>query len=139
MWGICRQKDHIIHIEAPAVHVRAGWIILYRSTKIIQHTLKSDKSLQNADVGHYCGEEQTQQFTAFKKQTFSPVTYWCCFAGFVRFLEGPYIILITKRKRVALIGPHTIYKIEDTTMLYIPNDTVRYIHPDESRWKWSFL
>jgi hypothetical protein len=54
-------------------------------------------------------------------------------AGFVRFLEGPYIILITKRKRVALIGPHTIYKIEDTTMLYIPNETVRYVHPDESR------
>lgn len=56
-----------MHVKDPAVHVRAGWIILYRSTKIIQHTLKSDKSLQNADVGHYCGEEQTQQFTAFKK------------------------------------------------------------------------
>ncbi|XP_076466433.1 polyphosphoinositide phosphatase-like isoform X2 [Babylonia areolata] len=55
-------------------------------------------------------------------------------AGFVRFLEGPYIILITKRKKVALIGPHTVYKIEDTSMLYIPNDTVRYVHPDESRY-----
>ncbi|KAK7474795.1 hypothetical protein BaRGS_00033976 [Batillaria attramentaria] len=55
-------------------------------------------------------------------------------AGFVRFLEGPYIILITKRKKAALIGPHTIYKIEDTSMLYIPNDTVRYVHPDESRY-----
>ncbi|KAK7108164.1 polyphosphoinositide phosphatase-like isoform X2 [Littorina saxatilis] len=55
-------------------------------------------------------------------------------AGFVRFLEGPYIILITKRKRVALVGPHTIYKIEDISMLYIPNDSVRYVHPDESRY-----
>ncbi|XP_025098137.1 polyphosphoinositide phosphatase-like isoform X3 [Pomacea canaliculata] len=55
-------------------------------------------------------------------------------AGFVRFLEGPYIILITKRKKAALIGPHTVYKIEDTSMLYIPNETVRYVHPDESRY-----
>lgn len=59
------------------------------------------------------------------------------FAGFVRFLEGPYIILITKRKKAALIGPHTVYKIEDTSMLYIPNETVRYVHPDESRY-WIF-
>ncbi|BFZ10295.1 hypothetical protein BsWGS_13334 [Bradybaena similaris] len=55
-------------------------------------------------------------------------------AGFVRFLEGYYMILITKRKKAAMIGPHTIYKIEDTSMVYIPNDTVRYVHPDESRY-----
>ena len=54
-------------------------------------------------------------------------------AGFVRFLEGYYIVLITKRRRVALIGGHTIFKIEDTAMVYIPNDIVRYVHPDESR------
>lgn len=61
------------------------------------------------------------------------VLCWC-HAGFIRFLEGYYMILITKRKKAAMIGPHTIYKIEDTSMLYIPNDTVRYLHPDESRW-----
>ncbi|XP_059153986.1 polyphosphoinositide phosphatase-like [Physella acuta] len=55
-------------------------------------------------------------------------------AGFVRFLEGYYMILVTKRKRVALIGSHSVYKVEDTSMLYIPNDTVRYAHPDESRY-----
>ncbi|XP_005103334.1 polyphosphoinositide phosphatase isoform X2 [Aplysia californica] len=55
-------------------------------------------------------------------------------AGFVRFLEGYYMILITKRKKAAAIGPHTVYKIEDTSMLYIPNDSVRYVHPDESRY-----
>ena len=54
--------------------------------------------------------------------------------GFVRFLEGYYIVLITKRRRVAIIGPHTIYKIEDTTMVYIPNDSVRYVHSDEQRY-----
>lgn len=55
-------------------------------------------------------------------------------AGFVRFLEGYYMILITKRDRVALIGPHTIYKVEDTCMLYIPNIGTHYMHPDESRY-----
>ncbi|KAI8520730.1 phosphatidylinositol-3,5-bisphosphate 5-phosphatase [Branchiostoma belcheri] len=54
--------------------------------------------------------------------------------GFVRFLEGYYIVLITKRRRVAILGGHTIYKIEDTSMIYIPNDSVRYAHPDESRY-----
>ncbi|XP_078036880.1 polyphosphoinositide phosphatase FIG4 isoform X2 [Augochlora pura] len=54
--------------------------------------------------------------------------------GFVRFLEGYYIILVTKRRRVAVIGHHTIYKIEDTSMIYIPNDSVRVFHPDEQRY-----
>ncbi|XP_046416472.1 polyphosphoinositide phosphatase isoform X2 [Neodiprion fabricii] len=54
--------------------------------------------------------------------------------GFVRFLEGYYIILVTKRCRVAVIGHHTLYKTEDTAMIYIPNDTVRLFHPDEQRY-----
>uniref|UniRef100_A0A803Y828 SAC domain-containing protein n=1 Tax=Meleagris gallopavo TaxID=9103 RepID=A0A803Y828_MELGA len=51
--------------------------------------------------------------------------------GFVRFLEGYYIVLITKRRKMADIGGHAIYKIEDTNMIYIPNDSVRVTHPDE--------
>uniref|UniRef100_A0AAQ6IVR0 SAC domain-containing protein n=1 Tax=Anabas testudineus TaxID=64144 RepID=A0AAQ6IVR0_ANATE len=54
--------------------------------------------------------------------------------GFVRFLEGYYIVLITKRRKVADIGGHSIYKIEDTSMIYIPNDSVRVTHPDEARY-----
>lgn len=55
-------------------------------------------------------------------------------AGFVRFLEGYYIVLITKRRKMADIGGHSIYKIEDTSMIYIPNDSVRVTHPDEARY-----
>ncbi|KAH0622211.1 hypothetical protein JD844_024319 [Phrynosoma platyrhinos] len=54
--------------------------------------------------------------------------------GFVRFLEGYYIVLITKRRKMADIGGHAIYKIEDTSMIYIPNDSVRVTHPDEARY-----
>lgn len=54
--------------------------------------------------------------------------------GFIKFLEGFYIILITKRRKVAVIGHHTIYKIEDTNMVYIPHESVRLLHPDEARY-----
>lgn len=53
--------------------------------------------------------------------------------GFVRFLEGYYIILITKRRKVATIGHHAIYKIEDTSCIYIPNEGVSK-NPDELRY-----
>uniref|UniRef100_A0A4W4GZU7 SAC domain-containing protein n=1 Tax=Electrophorus electricus TaxID=8005 RepID=A0A4W4GZU7_ELEEL len=57
--------------------------------------------------------------------------------GFVRFLEGYYIILITKRRKMADIGGHSIYKIEDTNMIYIPNDSVRITHPDEASYSYD--
>lgn len=58
-------------------------------------------------------------------------------AGFVRFLEGYYLVLITKRRKMADIGGHSIYKIEDTNMIYIPNDSVRVMHPDEAGYNRS--
>ncbi|XP_048858205.1 polyphosphoinositide phosphatase isoform X1 [Brienomyrus brachyistius] len=58
----------------------------------------------------------------------------CGIVGFVRFLEGYYVILITKKRKMADIGGHSIYKIEDTNMIYIPNDSVRITHPDEARY-----
>jgi hypothetical protein len=55
------------------------------------------------------------------------------FKGFVRFLEGYYILLITKRRRSAMLGHDCVYKIEDTALVPIPNDEVREQHPDEAR------
>lgn len=62
------------------------------------------------------------------------ICFFCFVLGFVRFLEGYYIVLITKRRKMADIGGHAIYKIEDTNMIYIPNDSVRITHPDEARY-----
>lgn len=45
------------------------------------------------------------------------------------------MVLITKRRKMADIGGHSIYKIEDTSMIYIPNDSVRVTHPDEARYR----
>ncbi|VVC42223.1 Hypothetical protein CINCED_3A001710 [Cinara cedri] len=54
--------------------------------------------------------------------------------GFVRLLEGYYMILITKRRRVAVIGCEIIYKIEDTLMIYLPNDAYRIPNANEPRY-----
>ncbi|XP_047530610.1 polyphosphoinositide phosphatase [Vanessa atalanta] len=59
--------------------------------------------------------------------------------GFIRFLEGYYIILVTKRRKIAVIGSHSIYKIEDTAMIYIPNESNKPLHPDEQRYVKMFL
>lgn len=44
------------------------------------------------------------------------------------------MILITKRRRVAVIGREIIYKIEDTSMIYIPNDAYRIPNVNEARY-----
>ncbi|XP_041988138.1 polyphosphoinositide phosphatase [Aricia agestis] len=59
--------------------------------------------------------------------------------GFVKFLEGYYIILVTKRTKIAVIGSHSIYKIEDTAMIYIPKENNKPQHPDEQRYVKMFL
>lgn len=65
---------------------------------------------------------------------FVPVASAFGIVGFVRFVEGYYIILVTKRRHAAMIGHHSIYKIEDTALIYIPNDGVRKAHPDEAHY-----
>ncbi|KAF6201857.1 hypothetical protein GE061_004252 [Apolygus lucorum] len=55
-------------------------------------------------------------------------------AGFIRFMEGYYMILITKRRPVAFVGLHYIYKIEETSMFYIPCEAIRVSHSDEPRY-----
>ena len=42
--------------------------------------------------------------------------------------------MITKRRKVGLIGHHTIYKIEDTSMISIPHESVKEQHSDEQRY-----
>ena len=51
--------------------------------------------------------------------------------GFAKFHRGYYLVLITKRRRVALIGAHYIYKIEDTEMIPIFNPALCPDHPNE--------
>ncbi|KAJ3312771.1 phosphatidylinositol-3,5-bisphosphate 5-phosphatase [Boothiomyces sp. JEL0838] len=42
---------------------------------------------------------------------------FCGIFGFVQFQEGYYLLLITKKSPVALIGGHYIYHVDDTAMI----------------------
>lgn len=38
-----------------------------------------------------------------------------------------------------MIGSHSIYKIQDTAMIYIPSDNSKPLHPDEQRYLKMFM
>lgn len=59
--------------------------------------------------------------------------------GFVRFLEGYYLILVTKRTRCAFVGMHLIYTIKDTVMVRVNESTAKQPHPLEQRYLKMFL
>ncbi|KAH6566464.1 hypothetical protein BASA60_009485 [Batrachochytrium salamandrivorans] len=64
-----------------------------------------------------------------------------CFGifGFVRFLEGYYAILITKRSAVALIGGHYIYHIDETVMFSVCSTLTKADKKqDEARYLQTF-
>ena len=54
--------------------------------------------------------------------------------GFVRFLKGFYIILITARKKVAKIGLHTIYTILETKMVPLFSAVASSLDIDEKKY-----
>ena len=51
--------------------------------------------------------------------------------GFVRFLKGFYIVLITQKKKIATIGNHKIYQVKDTQMIPLFKDTSNANREDE--------
>jgi hypothetical protein len=40
-------------------------------------------------------------------------------SGFVRFLQGHHLLLITERRKVGSFGPHAIYAVENTATISI--------------------
>lgn len=59
--------------------------------------------------------------------------------GFVRFLEGYYLILVTKRHKIGFIGNHTIYTIKDTTIYRICPEGVKSSNPLEAKYLKMFM
>ncbi|CAF0829465.1 unnamed protein product [Brachionus calyciflorus] len=57
--------------------------------------------------------------------------------GFIKFLEGYYMVLVTKQLPVAVIGYHVIYTIEEASMIYIPyveKTNQKEVNQDEQRY-----
>jgi hypothetical protein len=40
-------------------------------------------------------------------------------------LQGYYLLLISKRRKIGEIGGHFIYGIDDTSFVYIPHSSVK--------------
>jgi hypothetical protein len=61
--------------------------------------------------------------------------------GFVRFLHGHYLILITRRRPVGLIGRHRVYAIDETAHYHLrPPDSAKDAeHAAEKRYKDLFF
>jgi len=96
----------------------------------VTYTQKEIKQmLQMIDVGNRT-KQSAQRNVAGMTKTLSAFGV----VGFVKFLEGYYMILITKRRKVALVGHHTIYKVEDVAMVYIPNESVRKHDSEEAKY-----
>eukprot|EP01112_Ceratiomyxa_fruticulosa_P009117 TRINITY_DN2379_c0_g1_i1.p1 TRINITY_DN2379_c0_g1~~TRINITY_DN2379_c0_g1_i1.p1 ORF type:complete len:1047 (-),score=231.77 TRINITY_DN2379_c0_g1_i1:139-3279(-) len=62
--------------------------------------------------------------------------------GFIRFLHGYYLMLITSRRKVGKIGPNFIYGIDDIAYIYIPPSFPKTQTPElqeEMKYKGLFL
>eukprot|EP01083_Nonionella_stella_P303322 1049642_1 len=64
--------------------------------------------------------------------------------GFIRFLKGHYLYIVTGRRLVGRIGGHAIYAITDTQMIYLPNEDIcartytKQMNTDEAKYKSLF-
>ncbi|TPX30958.1 hypothetical protein SmJEL517_g05604 [Synchytrium microbalum] len=66
---------------------------------------------------------------------FRLVTPFYALMGFIRFLEGHYMILVTKRKVAAVLGGHCIHHIEGTMILPVWGPLTKVDRkPDETRY-----
>lgn len=54
--------------------------------------------------------------------------------GFIRFTEGWYMIFITKRKQVALLGGHYVYHIDETRLVPVGHQVKVDKNSDEARY-----
>ncbi len=57
-----------------------------------------------------------------------------CILGFIRFLKGYYLVLVTKRKRVAKIMRHSIYSVQDMQLIPMFTTTSTQNRDDENRY-----
>jgi len=59
--------------------------------------------------------------------------------GFIKFLKGYYLLMITQKKKVAKIGLHNIYKIQDMKMVPLFRNVTKNKQEDENKYVQLFL
>ena len=64
----------------------------------------------------FFGDELDEYFENMKTPPSIVVKIAYGLIGFVKFLKGYYIVLITEKKKIAKIGRHSIYKVKDMSV-----------------------
>jgi hypothetical protein len=59
--------------------------------------------------------------------------------GFIRFTEAYYMLLITKRAQVAMVGGHYIYQVDDTEMIPLTTGSTSRFQKDRNPEEMRFL
>lgn len=130
----------LFSIAHPHSHLFFCWQAIYivgnNNSKDCFRVAKIDRTAKRELV--ICDEKRVlslKEFTLLRKNAEldkKTITHAFGIVGFVNFLEGYYLIVITKRRCVAMIGVHLIYKIEDTKIIPVSND--KSASPDEQKY-----
>jgi hypothetical protein len=59
--------------------------------------------------------------------------------GFVRFLKGYYMVLITRKKKMAKLGRHSIYRIKEMQLIPLFVNSNNRFNDEEERYKKQFM
>ncbi|KAF9913605.1 phosphatidylinositol-3,5-bisphosphate 5-phosphatase, partial [Lobosporangium transversale] len=114
------KRFYIVGTNAPAA-------TKFRVLKIDRTTPRDELNITE-DEGEYTKPEVDDLLEMIKHANKSTggrrdITKFYGIVGFVRFTEGYYIILVTKRSPVALIGGHYVFHIEATMTISIHSST----------------
>ncbi|KAF6020215.1 FIG4 [Bugula neritina] len=101
-----------------------------RKELMIHEVQKEYTAKETKEYFHKVQQNDKRKYSS--KSSFNKIASGHALAGFVRFMEGYYLILVTQRVKVAKIGSHVIYRVQGTNMIYIPGNSAT--HPDESRY-----
>ena len=143
--GVCRMHKFSLYETATRYYMVGGDIMdqRFRILKIDRTTESGDLSIADDDI-IYTKKEMNQLLNAVDdgNKPSGGLKLRCStwgLLGFIRFTDAYYMLLITKRSQVAMIGGHYIYQIDGTELVSLTttSSSSRFRadhHPEEARF-----
>ena len=142
--GICKMHKFSLYETASRYYLVGGDIMdrKYRILKIDRTAESGDLSIAEDDIV-YTKKEMNQLLNAVDdgNKSTGGLKLKCStwgLLGFIRFTGAYYMLLITKRSQVAMIGGHYIYQIDGTELVSLTTPTSTRFkmdrNPEEARF-----
>lgn len=143
--GVCRMHKFSLYETATRYYMVGGDIMdqRFRILKIDRTAESGDLSIAEDDI-IYTKKEMNQLLNAVDdgNKITGGLKLRCStwgLLGFIRFTDAYYMLLITKRSQVAMVGGHYIYQIDGTELvpLTTTSSSSRFRgdhHPEEARF-----